>query len=456
MLHRQVKKMAPKQDFPRRSENSNGIDQNGLANTGFRHYPSGRDLALKTSLTWINGKRKDDDVGPYWRIHDKLYDMTNFIDKHPGGKDWLLVTKGTDITEAFESSHINTVAESILPKYYVKDISTPRNSPFTFHEDGFYKTLKRKVQPILKKVGKGPTWTMVLMQDALVLTFILLTVAACLTHSYTLAVFAGIVLGMTGNCAHNFFHQRDNWRMYYFDLLLFSSYDWRISHGLSHHLFPNTIYDMEVSALEPIWEFFPKPDKTFMQRYGFYVYELLVIPIGMFIEVIKRMCHNYTGELRLRPENLLPVVELIVMILFAESVGMAVRMWLVLHMACSSWFFIIGLIAAHHHPDIYHHGDAVREDKDWGLLQLDAVRDRVEVTGNLFLVSIAFGDHSLHHLLPTVDHSKLPYLYPAFLETCKEFGIPFKLVRQWDLFIGRYQQLANITPNPNPPGYKKS
>lgn len=82
---------------------------------------------------------------------------------------------------------------------------------------------------------------------------------------------------------------------------------------------------MEVSALEPIWEFFPKPDKTFMQRYGFYVYELLVIPIGMFIEVIKRMCHNYTGELRLRPENLLPVVELIVMILFAESVGMAVR-----------------------------------------------------------------------------------------------------------------------------------
>nr|XP_053632245.1 cytochrome b5-related protein-like isoform X1 [Cherax quadricarinatus] len=451
-----TRKMAPHHDVSNSQKSKGHTSQNSASFAGFLHYPTNRDNSLKTSHTWISGKRIDDDVGPYWRIHNKLYDLTDFIDKHPGGKDWLLATKGTDITEAFESAHISTAAENTLPKYYAKDISTPRNSPYTFHDDGFYKMLKRKVRPILKKVGRGPTWSMVVLQDSLALTFMLLTVAACLTESYTLVILAGIVLGMTGNCAHNFFHQRDNWRMYYFDLMLFSSYDWRISHGLSHHLYTNTIYDIEISALEPIWEFLPKSDKSFMKRYGSWIYEQFIMPMALFIEAVKRIYHQYSGDMKLRPENLLPVVEFILMAVVSSSVGMAFRLWVVLHMACSYWFAAIGVVVAHHHPDIYHQGDAMREDKDWGLCQLDAVRDRVEVTGNLFLVSISFGDHSLHHLFPTVDHSKLPYIYPVFMETCKEFGVPFKFMRTSELIIGKYLQLAKNTPNVNPPGYKSS
>jgi hypothetical protein len=33
----------------------------------------------------------------------------------------------------------------MLPKFYVREATTKRNSPYTFHEDGFYKTLQRKV-----------------------------------------------------------------------------------------------------------------------------------------------------------------------------------------------------------------------------------------------------------------------------------------------------------------------
>lgn len=61
------------------------------------------------------------------------------------GKAWLQLTKGTDITEAFETAHVHEGADRLLQKYYVKDITTPRHSPYTFHENGFYKTLKRKV-----------------------------------------------------------------------------------------------------------------------------------------------------------------------------------------------------------------------------------------------------------------------------------------------------------------------
>lgn len=39
----------------------------------------------KSFEQWLRGKRKDDGVSPYWRVHNKLYDFTDFVDKHPGG-----------------------------------------------------------------------------------------------------------------------------------------------------------------------------------------------------------------------------------------------------------------------------------------------------------------------------------------------------------------------------------
>lgn len=31
-------------------------------------------------------KRELDDIGDYWRVYDKLYNLEDFIQKHPGGK----------------------------------------------------------------------------------------------------------------------------------------------------------------------------------------------------------------------------------------------------------------------------------------------------------------------------------------------------------------------------------
>ncbi|KAK7080234.1 hypothetical protein SK128_017051, partial [Halocaridina rubra] len=439
----------------REIRNSQGHALNNDVPPGkFKEHPTDRNHPLKCPLIWLNGKRIDDNIGPYWRIHNKLYDLTDFINRHPGGRTWLECTKGTDITEAFESAHISLAAEKILPKYFVKDIHTPRNSPYTFHEDGFYRTLKRKVRPILEKTGRGPSLGMIIIQDGLLLAFLSLLITGSLSDSYARVILAGFFLSMTCMCAHNFFHQRDNFRMYYFDLTLMSSFDWRISHSLSHHLFTNTRYDFEISMLEPYWEFLPDPKKTLTKRYGSYFYELLLLPHIFYLEIIKKIILIWKKKIFIRPENILPLVELVVMCLLAPSIGDGIRLWFVMHSASSTWFLFIGIFVAHHHPEIYHEGDKFRTNPDWGLCQMDAVRDRNEITGNLFLVSTTFGDHTLHHLLPTVDHSKLDALYPAFFETCEEFNIPFEFLSSWDLLKGKYRQLANNTPNTSQPGYK--
>lgn len=119
-----------------------------------RKFPSFRD-SLKTTRTWLGSKRRDDNAEGLWRIHDELFDLINFIPKHPGGADWLQMTQGTDITELFETHHINGKAKLLLSNFYVRDADKPRNSRLTFTDDGFYQSLKTKLADYLTVVNKS-------------------------------------------------------------------------------------------------------------------------------------------------------------------------------------------------------------------------------------------------------------------------------------------------------------
>lgn len=104
----------------------------------------------------MDAKREDDNVEDgLWRINNTLYDLSEFIDKHPGGPEWLRMTKGHDITEAFMTHHILTdKVEPFLKKYRVKETTRPRNVKLTFQEDGFYLTIRKKVAAKLPEIKR--------------------------------------------------------------------------------------------------------------------------------------------------------------------------------------------------------------------------------------------------------------------------------------------------------------
>ncbi|KRT83093.1 hypothetical protein AMK59_3566, partial [Oryctes borbonicus] len=176
---------------------------------GYR-YPTLRDHPLRTSEIWIRGKQADDGAEGLWRLYDDLYDFTEFMRDHPGGSDWLELTKGTDITEAFEAHHISTNPEKLLHLYFVRKARTPRNSPFTFEEDGFYKTVKRRVRKELENVPKHPERRSRILADILFFTFMITSLIAVREQSYVAGFISGLFLTMACIAAHNFFHQRDN------------------------------------------------------------------------------------------------------------------------------------------------------------------------------------------------------------------------------------------------------
>lgn len=113
-------------------------------------------MAFELIFSWLKAKRIDDNVeDELWRINNTLYDLRCFADKHPGGVDWIRLTKGLDITEAFNIHHLNMEKlEPWLQKYRVGDTKRPRNVKLTFEQNGFYMTLKRKVAAKLPEIMK--------------------------------------------------------------------------------------------------------------------------------------------------------------------------------------------------------------------------------------------------------------------------------------------------------------
>lgn len=68
----------------------------------------------------------------------------------------------------------------------------------------------------------------------------------------------------------------------------------------------------------------------------------------------------------MRPEDYLPVLYLLTMLVAGAPLGRSLLMWLYICTAHSLAFHCIGLTAAHHHPDIFHDGDAAR----WVLVEV--------------------------------------------------------------------------------------
>jgi cytochrome b5 len=55
-------------------------------------------------------------------IEGKVYDITPFVDEHPGGVDTLLGVAGEDGTSDFKSVGHSDSAKQMLEKYYVGDL----------------------------------------------------------------------------------------------------------------------------------------------------------------------------------------------------------------------------------------------------------------------------------------------------------------------------------------------
>ncbi|XP_058011550.1 uncharacterized protein LOC131184371 isoform X2 [Ahaetulla prasina] len=64
-------------------------------------------------------------------IHDRVYDVTRFLDEHPGGDKVLLEQAGRDATESFEDVGHSMDAKEMLKQYLIGEVHPDDRKPDT-------------------------------------------------------------------------------------------------------------------------------------------------------------------------------------------------------------------------------------------------------------------------------------------------------------------------------------
>jgi len=108
---------------------------------------------------------------PYIIIHNKVYNVTEWLNDHPGGNAILMENAGTDATQAFEDQGHSHIARDLMNQFLIgeclpeecqlwirifKEVDTKRVKIFEFHytaNDHLRVPLKEKLQEIYCEHG---------------------------------------------------------------------------------------------------------------------------------------------------------------------------------------------------------------------------------------------------------------------------------------------------------------
>ncbi|KAF8214095.1 cytochrome b5-like heme/steroid binding domain-containing protein [Mycena galopus ATCC 62051] len=73
-------------------------------------------MSAETKTVTLAELRENNTKEKLWvLIHEKVYDVTKFLDEHPGGDEVILAETGQDATEAFEDVGHSDEARELLP-----------------------------------------------------------------------------------------------------------------------------------------------------------------------------------------------------------------------------------------------------------------------------------------------------------------------------------------------------
>ncbi|OAY73139.1 Cytochrome b5 [Ananas comosus] len=93
-------------------------------------------------------------------INGKVYDVTKFLEDHPGGDDVLISSTGKGCNGYFEDVGHSTTARAMMDEYYVGDIDTSTIRPSEVHasqtallQPGQDLRLHHQAPPVLGPIG---------------------------------------------------------------------------------------------------------------------------------------------------------------------------------------------------------------------------------------------------------------------------------------------------------------
>lgn len=412
--------------------------------------------------TWEEVAKHNTEKSAWIYIGHQVYDITSWLDRHPGGKTILLLSAGRDCTDLFDSYHPFTEKpREMLEKYYIGEIKTlefPQYKPDT----GFYKELRAAVGDYFKRTGKNPKDPIPGLQRLAFILFMALTswyvaYSDRVTTSWWIKVPAAIIFGCfqalpllhtMHDCSHTSFGPNEKWWSFFGRLTMdwlagACLTSWHNQHIIGHHVYTNVVgADPDLPlVLEGDIRRVSKLQKwasvyKFQHIYLFVLYGLLGLKFRVQ-DVTETLYKQTNGPLRVN----LPAGETekqivsksfwfiwrIVVPLFVFKIGVVEFLTLfVISEFITGYYLAFNFQVSHVSPAVdFPEIKSEGFNEEWAIEQVKTTVDYGHGSFVLAFLCGALNYQTVHHLFPCVSQYQYPDIAPIVMDVCKKHNIPY-------------------------------
>ena len=396
-----------------------------------------------------------------------VYDLTEWLDRHPGGRDVLLLTAGRDVTDLLPSYHPFTDRpQQVLSKYYIGELSTtefPQYRP----DSGFYADCRAEVARYFTQRGidsKDPSAGLTRLAGmALVgaLAFGAL-LAGGGSLPLPLRLLAAVVFGVCQalpllHCMHDASHLalgRSPSTWYWVGRLTMdwfagaSMASWHHQHVLGHHLYTNVMGvdpDLPASKVGDIRRVCGKQSWAWV--YGFqHVYLCVLYGVLAIKFRIQDLTDTWyaqaNGMIRVNDPGLTDKVGQLVSKAFWVTWRFVLPLmyaglgsWTeflalsVLAELTTGWYLTFNFQVSHVSPEAdFPDGERAQFECEWAPAQLQTTVDYAHGDALATFLCGALNYQSVHHLFPCVSQYHYPALAPIVQRVAKKWGVRYNYV----------------------------
>ena len=427
-------------------------------------------------------KTKDD----LWvSVHGKVYDVTRFVPKHPGGS-MIYVKGGRDISQLFDAYH-PLRAQKVLQQFYIGELEGVREGrafeqvqyEADMGEGEFYRVVKERVERYFKDHRLDPRFSVAMyVKTACILGGLFLAyagtfyAAATYAGAFLCAVLFGVCKAEIGvSIQHDANHGaycKSKWLGdaigCTLDMVGASSFMWKQQHVVGHHAFTNTqidpdirVGDDDIRRVTPEQPWSPK--HRFQHLYLGLLYGLLSLK-SVTVDDFKSLADGHIGPTQL---TAMEAWERAVFwggkaffygawyaapaFLSPWSLGQLAGLWLVAE-AVTGWLLAFMFQVAH----VVEGVDWLRVDDRTGKVPTGWAAGQVATSadfchGSWFWTHFSGGLNyqTAHHLFPGVCHCHYPAITPIIMETCAEFGLKYNVYATFpDAVRGHFKYLEKV------------
>jgi len=373
-----------------------------------------------------------------YKIHDKLYDLTDFVKIHPGGQDMFNNLKpDTNITPMIYAYHKNPKSIlAMLPKYEVPstEVKIEYDTNYTYDK---YCELKKLVYDEIHEKKIPLYWSnKEISYNAFMLSVYLGMWGYCFWNTNNLSYWLMVLMGcFTVGWGVLVFHETSHYggfKNQKYNLLIshlmpfFNNNHWKFHHNYLHHCFTNTDDDYDLFPNE-VFRLSNKVSLTGYHKYQYIYTNITFTIVGLFARHV---------NISMRQSNKF------VLIILCYILGIKI---LLFFSVCGFLFASIAFLS-----HIQHECIQLNNDKKNDFLYNQVSSSMNYRTDDFITRFICFGldIQTEHHLFPNIPHSSLRQIQYIVRSYCEKNDIPY--IEKSSIFPAIYSYICYLYKMGNP------